>query len=329
MKKQVLAVAALLSLSTINQAQVVADFENLPLVGANSFWNGSESYGHNNFTDGNAFFHNYITTTQWGDWWQSGWAYSNMIDTVTEGTGNMYAARPGEGAQNSQIYAIGKQNSRIVLTGESKGKALEGMYISNTTYTALSMQNGDQFGKQFGGESGEEKDWCKLSISKWYQGEVGAEQVEVYLADYRFDDADSNYILNTWKWVDLSPLGLVDSLKFAITSSDVGEWGMNTPAFFALDNLTTYGTPTNVTTPQQIEVQVYPNPCNEFIWISGEDLSGITQIRIFNTYGKLIAYQQIAIQGPTQLALNHLSSGVYVVQIQTTNGQATHKIIKQ
>ena len=37
--------------------------------------------------------------------------------------------------------------------------------------------------------------------------------------------------------MDLGSLGRVDSLMFALESTDVGEWGMNTPAFFCIDNL--------------------------------------------------------------------------------------------
>jgi len=41
-----------------------------------------------------------------------------------------------------------------------------------------------------------------------------------------------------WTWVDLTSLGTqVVSLEFELTSSDVGEFGMNTPSYFLFDNL--------------------------------------------------------------------------------------------
>jgi len=62
--------------------------------------------------------------------------------------------------------------------------------------------------------------------------------VEFYLADFQFTDNAFDYILDGWTWVDLSSLGsAVKTLEFALSSSDTGMWGMNTPAYFALDNL--------------------------------------------------------------------------------------------
>jgi hypothetical protein len=43
--------------------------------------------------------------------------------------------------------------------------------------------------------------------------------------------------LNQWSEVDLSSLGEVKSIEFALSSSDVGTWGMNTPAYFAADTV--------------------------------------------------------------------------------------------
>ena len=65
--------------------------------------------------------------------------------------------------------------------------------------------------------------------------------VEFYLADYRFDDNAQDYIVSDWAWVDLTGLGVVYGLEFALSSSDVGNWGMNTPAYFAMDSFNGVG----------------------------------------------------------------------------------------
>jgi hypothetical protein len=54
------------------------------------------------------------------------------------------------------------------------------------------------------------------------------------MADLR--DADKAYIINDWRYVDLSGLGKVSKLSFELTSTDNGDWGMNTPAYFCFDN---------------------------------------------------------------------------------------------
>ncbi|HEB89007.1 MAG TPA: DUF4465 domain-containing protein, partial [Deltaproteobacteria bacterium] len=49
--------------------------------------------------------------------------------------------------------------------------------------------------------------------------------------------------LDQWVFQDLSSLGLVKELGFSFESSDVGSFGINTPQYFAIDNLTTIPEP--------------------------------------------------------------------------------------
>jgi hypothetical protein len=97
------------------------------------------------------------------------------------------------------------------------------------------MLNGDAYAKKFGGVSGDEEDWFLLTITGKDAGGTEVGSVEFYLADYRFADNGQDYIVNTWEYVDLMGLGVVESLEFSLSSSDMGSYGMNTPAYFALD----------------------------------------------------------------------------------------------
>ncbi|MHC4292584.1 MAG: DUF4465 domain-containing protein, partial [Planctomycetota bacterium] len=104
--------------------------------------------------------------------------------------------------------------------------------------------------KQFGAtveidqESGEEvvvnmdaEDWLLLTITgKDAAGEV-TRTVDFHLADYRFADSSEDYIVDTWEYVNLMSLGVVKTLELTLSSSDVGVNGMNTPAYFAIDNV--------------------------------------------------------------------------------------------
>jgi hypothetical protein len=119
------------------------------------------------------------------------------------------------------------------------------MFVTNTTYAALSMLEGDGWAKQFGGDTGNDADWFKLTAyGTDAAGQVVDASVEIYLADYRFADNSLDYILDTWAYLDLSELAAAgaQSLHFNVSSSDVGSSGMNTPAYFAMDDLT-YTTP--------------------------------------------------------------------------------------
>jgi hypothetical protein len=99
------------------------------------------------------------------------------------------------------------------------------------------MRNGDAFAKKFGGVTGDDPDWFKLTIIG-LDG-VGAQigSVEFYLADFRFADNGQDYIVEDWTFVDLSSLGAVRGLDFALESSDTAFGFLNTPSYFALDDI--------------------------------------------------------------------------------------------
>jgi len=126
------------------------------------------------------------------------------------------------------------------------------------------MFNGDAFSKKFGGESGNDQDWFMLTITGKDVDGVVTGTVDFYLADYRFADNSTDYIVNTWQYVDLTSLGTVKSLEFTLSSSDVGDWGMNTPAYFALDTLMRKSAFVYAETYTEAGVNGYINPDNNW-----------------------------------------------------------------
>jgi hypothetical protein len=168
-----------------------------------------------------------------------GFAYSNTTDTQTAGFGNQFSAFAGGGAGGSANYAVayaGEFNAapRISFSAPVRLSSLE---VTNTTYTALSMRDGDSFAKKFGGASGEDPDFLKLTITGRDGGNAVTGTRDVYLADFRAADTADDFILAPWMEVALGSLGVVSALEFSMVSSDVGPFGINTPLYFALDNL--------------------------------------------------------------------------------------------
>jgi hypothetical protein len=212
----------------------VSDFEDLSLENE-SYWNGSDGSGA--FISGLARFHNDYNPDYFS--W-SGWSYSNTTDILTPGYENQYSAITGGGfAGNNPAgsYGISSLYGPAVIDFSSgNAHALEGVFITNSTYAALSMKQGDWLAKKFGGDDGSDPDFFRLQV--WgTKGGVSTDTIAFYLADFRDEDPDKDYIVETWQWIDLGSLGKVDSLLFGLESSDVGEWGMNTPAYFCMDDL--------------------------------------------------------------------------------------------
>ncbi len=212
-----------------------ADFEDLSLA-PNSFESGahlSGSFVSNGYSFNNSYVDYGGGFTSWG-----GFAYSNIVDKTTKGFGNQYASIAGGGASNSTNYGVvydsgsGGYGINPTITFPSGVTKLSGVSVTNTTYDYFSMLDGDMFAKKF-----EYGDWFKLTATGLYGSNITS-TASFYLADFRSTNTTDHYILSDWKWFDLSSLGSITSVQFSLSSSDSGEWGMNTPAYFAIDNVT-------------------------------------------------------------------------------------------
>ncbi len=334
MKKTVtlLAFFLLTTVSNVLNSQTVSTFENLTL-NANSYWNGASNPLGTSFMDGNSILINYYDTA-FGGYWSSGWAYSNIKDSTTAGMGNMYSSRSGGGYDGSSNYVVGQVDPynqvfpKIILSPSSRGKIVSGAYFTNATYPAISMRDGDSYGKKFGGSNGDDPDWFKIIIKKWHEGVLGNDSVEFYLADFRSTNNLEDYILTNWQWVDLSTLGNVDSLVFNMSSSDVGTWGINTPLFFCMDNFTTLDQGVNIDLSEnQPKINIYPNPAQEKIYINLSNNDNKT-IQLYNQLGEIEFYTS-TMKTNTEIDITKLKPGIYYLLIKDKNSTYSQKIIKR
>lgn len=217
--------------------EALATFDDLGLA-AGEFWNGSD--GEGGIASGAVWLKNDYNA-EWQTW--TGWAVSAVQDTETPGQDNQYAAIPGMGAADTLAYAVAYDPTGMgmdppTLTSADGGLLnVAGMFVTNTTWTWSSMNSGDDYCKVFGGTDGTDPDWFLLTVRGLDQEGEETGSVELYLADFRSDDPAQDHILDAWTWLDLSELGPVASIEFTLSSSDVGEWGMNTPAYFAVDEI--------------------------------------------------------------------------------------------
>jgi len=222
------------ALFSINLSAQTAAFEDIQLQGPYDVKIPSTGSFNTKFISGSCEFNNSYDIG-FGGFWTAGWAYSKTNDTTSGDYLNLYASYANKGAGNSSNYAVGQNFSNFKVNQNT----LQGLYISNSTYAALSMKNGDAFAKKFGGTTGNDSDWFKLTVNAYKNGTLKTEKVDFYLADFRFTDNTQDYIVKDWTYLNLLPLGSLDSLQFTLTSSDTGQFGMNTPAFFCIDNITT------------------------------------------------------------------------------------------
>lgn len=324
-----LALASLLG-ATITNAQTVATFDTLTLVGADTFYVNYTNPGNDvGFDDGLAHFETYYDTTVFSSL-RSGFVYTNMTDSVDGSYTNPNSAITAEGYNSSAQYVVGygyEEEISVKLKGAAIGNPVKGFYITNTTYAYKSMLNGDAFAKKFGGVPNVDSDWFKVTIKGYLNGTVKMDSVDFYLADFRFTDSTKDYIVNTWEWVDLMPLGNVDSLTFLLTSSDVGSFGINTPTYFAIDNFETYETVGVKDAQETFAAKVYPNPATDNLYIELND-NKITQANVLDVTGKVVASYPVT-GAKTAINIANLTQGVYILHLQGSVATQAIRFVKQ
>lgn len=318
--KKIVFSAYLTSISMFSSAQFVT-FESLTLPQAESYYNGSDGAG--GFDAMGIYFSN--NYTQAGDFW-NGFVYSNITDITTPGYSNQYSAFAGSGANASEKYAICYPAGKITFPQLGMPQSLK---ITNTTFAGISMRDGDAYAKKFGsvnnaqgqldGTNGE--DFFKLTINGLnFQDQITG-SVDVYLADFRFADNAQDFILNTWQSVDLTSLGNVYGLSFDLQSSDVGAFGMNTPAYFALDDLD-FIPLENIAEQAKQDFKIYPNPIKDCLSIQG----GSGKVQIVDLTGKVI--QSFNHQEFSKINVSNLESGTYFVQMLKEGIISSQKLVK-
>ncbi|MEM6395547.1 MAG: DUF4465 domain-containing protein [Bacteroidota bacterium] len=223
---------------------IVVDFESVNLE-LDTFLNGSDGTTEfclpfNEF-DICSFEFPVRFDTSFGGFWAGGWAISTVLDT-TDGTFmNLYGAAAGRGFEQSNTYAVGQQNSFIIPNPNGdliSTPIFRSLYVTNTTYAARVIRDGNSFSDPFGGDDGNDPDFFRLIVKGFDEGQPTGDSSIIVLADYRFDDNDQDFIIEDWTFVDLQDWSSdIDSLAFTLESSDVGPNGINTPLFFAVDEL--------------------------------------------------------------------------------------------
>jgi hypothetical protein len=222
------------------RGEVVVDFQDLTVPGSGYFngnpgtltpgasvstpWSsGSVSFANTFGIDGDFYY----------EYW-SGFAYSNVVNTTNPAFTNQYASYPGGGYQSS-TYAVAYDEATVTLPVPTR---VAGFRIANTTYAALTMLNGDQYGisKPLASGTG----WfATTATGKLAGATIGT--ATFYLADLRGETPLG--IRDTWAWFDLDALGTVDQIQFTFDGSDKNAQGLLTPAYFAMDDLTISAVP--------------------------------------------------------------------------------------
>jgi hypothetical protein len=308
-------------------AQTTVTFEALPLPTSN-YWKGTAGVaGDTTFVDGITSFTNFNDTTGGGNFW-SGWGYSATTDTIDPSYANEMSAIAGKGHNSSNVYGVAyvAYDAAYNQIKFSTPRFIQSMYITNTTLAFRSMQNGDAFAKKFGGTTGSDPDFFCLHITAWYQGNPVNDTVHFYLADFRDSNNANDYIIKNWTFVDLSTLGIVDSLTYSLSSSDTNSFGLNTPAYFCVDDINHV-----IEGIDEVEekdgLKIYPVPMNEYMNIENTSNKNF-KLTILSLNGQQVFSSYINLNETKKIITKQFSKGVYIMRFDDGEKVSYKKISK-
>ncbi len=322
MRKLLLAMAVCLC-GTVAATDVVLDLSNIYGVSydANGVW--SDVYTSDPlFTDNFMFSHagGYDATYEY--YYFSGF-FPSKVSTIQE-TATMAdqwgcMAKGGVAGEGTPFLGAHWNSSetssnRSCMINNGSYYYASGFYVCNSAYTYYSMQKGDAYAKKF-----EQGDWLKLVVHGFTPYQTEVIPVEVYLADYRSENPEDWKMINSWEWVDLSSMGMTSSLYFTMESSDTGDFGMNTPAYFCMDKLTMSTTPVSAVEEVEVKTTAYYNRAADQLQV---EAGQAVEVALYAVNGTELV--RATVEGSATWDMSQYPAGVYVVRC----GNHTVKIIK-
>lgn len=171
------------------------------------------------------------------DYWY--WfGYASRSETKYETLDDQWNNVCGGGRDGSASYGVAYVaafNGPCYVELLTEPAVVPGFYVTNSSYTYMAMTEGDAMARKF-----DRGDWLKLTITGYDAEDEVTGRKDFYLADLR--DEETAYIINDWRYVDLSGLGKAAKFCIEMSSTDNGTWGMNTPAYFCFDDFGADGT---------------------------------------------------------------------------------------
>lgn len=222
------------------------DFQNSTLTfNQDNIWNGT--FTENNFIITPFEFSHEGVQSSWGDY------YTGF--TLSTATGNtpapdlttcQYNVMAGKGmystSPNPFIVAYWNtseptdsplEDRSLVIkksaTSSNNTFEIKSIDICNTVYAYGTMLDGSQFSKKF-----TEGDYLKV-IAHGIAANGSERTSDFYLANCNGNP--EHWYVTSWTNWDLSSLGEITALWFSMESSDSGQWGMNTPSYFAVGSI--------------------------------------------------------------------------------------------
>ncbi|GAF03476.1 hypothetical protein JCM21142_52152 [Saccharicrinis fermentans DSM 9555 = JCM 21142] len=217
------------------QSMYKTDFEEIVLE-EDTFWTNTENY--TSFISDQIQFES--TGNYESDEW-TGFTYSNLTGSNSDNDYEKYSSYDDPDEYDSDIFGVmlldAYQHPITLTTKDGEDHLFKSISINNAYYVVDAISNGNNGSKKFGGETGTDTDWLKLTITGINKNGTTRGNVEIMLADYTSGSNRYNTILKEWTAYDLQNIGKVSRLEFVLSSSDSEGGKINTPPFVCFDEV--------------------------------------------------------------------------------------------
>lgn len=170
---------------------------------------------------------------EYGYW--GGFAHSKMLDAdVKNGLyENQYSAYNTNAASGEGflLYYYDNYNEPcdIVCMSQLELRSVK-LNLSTYTYASITDEDINTFARAF-----TDGDYLKVLFTPLAADETPVgDSVECYVADYR---DGKRFVADNWQKFELN-LPVANRIRVTIETTDVGEWGANTPLYICMDDLT-------------------------------------------------------------------------------------------
>jgi hypothetical protein len=196
----------------------------------NDDWGGTTTtYTDNVYNEGPVSFpvtyNLYTSAYGTSDYW-SGFAISNRTATTFEAatlTPDQYNNITGKAHNGKNFCVITTYGEKISL---GSGVVIKSLYFTNSAYTVNSILNGDNY-------SG-----AKFDATDWFKCTLTGEKADGTTVTKDIDLAKDGGYVNDWQLLDLSDMGAITSLSFGFSGSRSNDYGVLTPAYICIDDVT-------------------------------------------------------------------------------------------
>ena len=190
--------------------------------GAGASWGGYYWDGFCPAKGGDQADHASTWTTQYGGCMAGGGCVINDDASVTADAAQpylvaYYSSWTTEGPSNQVMYMDADGNTTFKPVG---------VYVCNHPWPYYGCEHGDGYGRAFA--EGDHFDLTAVGVD----ADENETSTTIRLVEFTNGELKA---LNDWTFFDLSSLGEVESVYFTLNSTDVGDYGMNTAAYFCMD----------------------------------------------------------------------------------------------